>query len=130
MTTKAKQSYANLRRALQALEESVATPPTEDRDYAGIIQSFEFTYELTWKTLKHILEANGVEAPFPRLTLEEAFKRNMIDGNDIWKDIIEARHLTVHTYDKKLARRLVAEIQSRYLEVFQKSVAKIELFVT
>ncbi len=126
---KAKKSYENLCKALDALVESVATPPVENRDYAGIIQSFEFTYELTWKTLKLILESNGVEAPFPRVTFEEAFQRNMIDGNEIWKDIIEARNLSNHTYDQALARKLYVDIRDRYVSVFEKTVEIMRAFV-
>lgn len=129
MKEKVKQSFENLQRAIRSLELSLATPPTEERDYAGIIQSFEFTYELTWQTLKAILEDNGISAPFPRVAFEEAYKRDMIHGNEIWKDIMEARNKTVHTYDSKLAVAMVKEIQGRFLIVFQKSFKKIETFV-
>jgi nucleotidyltransferase substrate binding protein (TIGR01987 family) len=126
---KHEQSFANFVRALNALTESVATPPTEDRDYAGIIQSFEFTYELCWKTLKLILEANGIQAPFPRIAFEEAFKAQMIEGNEIWREIIEARNLTSHTYDQKLARKMVDEIKTRFLPVFANTSIKMKNFV-
>lgn len=126
---RAKKSYENLCKALQALVESVATPPTEDRDYAGIIQSFEFTYELTWKTLNIILEANGIEAPFPRVTFEEAFKRNIIFGNEVWKDIIESRNLSSHTYNQALARKMYLDIRDRYVDVFSETVKMMKPFV-
>lgn len=127
--TKAKKNYENLCKTLDALVESVATPPTENRDYAGIIQSFVFTYELTWKTLKVILEANGVEAPFPRVTFEEAFKRSMIFGNEVWKDIIESRNLSSHTYNQALARKLYVDIKDRYVTVFSETVKILQPFV-
>jgi len=123
------QSFKNLCKALDALKESVATPPTENRDFAGIIQSFDFTYELTWKTLKLILEQNGIAAPFPRVAFEEAFKRDMIEGNEIWKDIIEARNLSSHTYDQALARKLYADINDRYVEIFVKTAERMKPFV-
>lgn len=126
---KAKQSFLNLKKACASLENAVATPPVEERDYGGIIQAFEFTYELTWKTLKAILEKNGIDAPFPRIVFEEAYKRGMIEGNEIWKDIMQARNLTTHTYDQKLAQVLCADIQKKYVSIFSKTVTKIEKFL-
>ena len=98
-------------------------------DFAGIIQSFAFTYELTWKTLKLILEQNGIAAPFPRVAFEEAFKRDMIEGNEIWKDIIEARNLSSHTHDQALVRKLYADINDRYVEIFVKTAERMKPFV-
>lgn len=124
--SKTEQKLANFKKALKALENSFTPPPTEDRDFAGIIQSFEFTYELFWKLIKTVLEENGIEAQFPRKAFEQGFKHNMLEGNEIWKDIIEARNQTVHTYDSDLAKKMVPEIRDKYLPVFQGSLKKIE----
>ena len=126
---KSEQSQKNLLKALTMLEKAVSTPPVEERDYAGIIQSFEFTYELTWKTLKAILDENGIAAPFPRVVFEESYKRGLLEGNEIWKDIIEARNLSTHTYDETLAHQLCADIQSNYLQIFKRTTEKISNFV-
>ena len=115
-------TFSNLEMAFKFLVESFAPPPTEDRDFAGIIQSFEFTYELTWKTLKLIIEENGISAPFPRVVFEESFKSGLVAGNEIWKDIMESRNLSTHTYDKKLAKSLCATIEKSYLNTFKQSI--------
>ena len=119
------QSKQNLERALKSLEQALSSPPVEDRDYAGIIQNFEFVYELMWKTLKLILEARKIEASFPRVVFEEAFKQGLLEGNEIWVDMIEGRNLSTHTYDLKLAKKLYQAIRSRYFEIFQKTFEKI-----
>lgn len=41
---------------------------------AGLIQTYEFTFELAWKTLKDYLEAEGFTVPSPRATLRQAFQ--------------------------------------------------------
>lgn len=128
--TKAKQSYLNLGTALASLESAVSTPPIEDRDFGGIIKAFESVYELTWKTLKIVLESNGVSAPFPRVVFEESFKRGMIEGNEIWKNIMESRNLSVHTYDKPMAVKLCQDITSSYVAVFRRSYEKMAAFLT
>lgn len=129
MSAKLKKSFENFQKALDALHESVATPPTENRDFAGIIQSFEFTYELCWKTLKILLESNGIDAPFPRIVFEEAFKANLIEGNTIWKDMIEARNLSTHTYNQELAKKLYPVIKDQFLPIFQKTAIKLRPFI-
>lgn len=123
--SKLNQSFSNLELALDSLVNSLHPPPTEDRDFAGIIQNFEFTYELCWKTLKLILEQNGIAAQFPKACFQEAFKFDLIAGNEVWKEIQEARNLSVHTYDKKLAKKLYADIRDRYVKVFLESVEKM-----
>jgi len=129
MSAKIEKSFQNFEKALAALQESVATPPVENRDFAGIIQSFEFTYELCWKTLKLVLEANGIEAPFPRVVFEEAWKAKLIEGNEVWKDIIEARNLSTHTYNQALARKLYPAIKDDFLPVFQKTATKLKPYL-
>lgn len=122
---KIEQSKQNLKKAIDSLERALSTPPTEERDYAGIIQNFEFVYELTWKTLKLILESRNIEAPFPRVVFEEAFKQGLLEGNEIWADIIEERNLSSHTYDLKLAKKLYRAIHTRYFNIFKKTYLKI-----
>lgn len=118
----------NLRRAFNSLERSLATPPTEERDYAGIIQNFEFVYELTWKALKAVLYSQGIDASFPRVVFEESYRVKLLEGNEIWKKIIEARNLSTHTYDPKLAHQLVDSIRDEYFEIFKLTLQKIENF--
>ena len=45
----------------------------------GVIQRFEFTYELTWKILKKILSFKGINANNPRDVFREAAKQGLID---------------------------------------------------
>jgi len=122
---KIEHAQENLKKAVASLEKAIATPPVEDRDFAGIIQNFEFVYELTWKTLKKILEQEGIEAPFPRIVFEQAFKINLISDHMYWKQISEARNLSAHTYDQTLAEKLCVEIINTYAPIFKRTLALI-----
>lgn len=126
--TKIQQTFKNLERAFLSLQLAVSTPPTEARDYGGIIQAFEYTYELTWRVLKLILESNGINTPFPRIVFEQAFQSGLIEGNEVWKDIMESRNQSSHTYDQGLAQKLCEDIMSRYVFQFQKTLEKIKPF--
>ena len=123
---KLENSLLNWEKALQSLQEAVATPPVESRDYGGIVQAFVSVYELTWKTLKLVLEVNGIQAPFPRIVFEESFKAGMLEGNEIWKAMMEARNLSMHTYDRELAITLCESIKKNYLNVLQKTFDRIK----
>jgi hypothetical protein len=62
------------------------------------------------------------------MVFEEAFKANLLDGNEIWKEIIEARNLTTHTYNQALARKMYPDIKDKFLPAFQKTAAKTKSF--
>ena len=46
------QRYANLCKAYEQLQRGLALAHPNEIEQQGIIQSFEFTFELAWKTLK------------------------------------------------------------------------------
>jgi nucleotidyltransferase substrate binding protein (TIGR01987 family) len=81
-----------------------------DQEKAGLIQAFEFCFELSWKTMKRILEKQGIEVNSPKNTFREAAKTNMIADPKIWFRFIEQRNLTVHTYDLSKADLIVTAI--------------------
>ncbi len=69
----------------------------------SVIQRFEFTFELLWKTLKFYLLVQGFEETTPRNILKKSFKIWLLEEIDIYIDMIDTRNLTSHTYDEILA---------------------------
>lgn len=47
--------HENFSKALAKLREFVAMPIENERDRAGVIQAFEFTFEQCWKAFQRIL---------------------------------------------------------------------------
>jgi len=113
------QKILNFSKALRALEKSVAQPVVEPRDLSGIIKDFEITYELSWKSLKALLEKQGHESGTAKNVFAKAYQLRLLGDEKIWLDMIEDRNLTVHTDDEKLAKELCAHIRSSYVPVFQ-----------
>lgn len=74
---------------------------------AGVIQSFEFTYELCWKFIKRWLEMNGVGAMVDGATRKELFRiaaeHHLIDNVEQWFLYTSSRNETAYTYDQKTA---------------------------
>ena len=107
-----------------ALAELVAACEKEEYsrlERAGLIQTFEFTFELAWKTLKDLLYYQGFDVRSPRATLRQAFSAGLLaeDGAEILLDALEKRNLLSHTYQETLAQEAVALIKHRYCPALQ-----------
>jgi len=109
----------NFLRAMESLEDAIALPVQNQRDMAGIIQNFEFVYELGWKMLKERLEEQGIIANSPKEVLEKAYQVKFIEEENLWLEIIKARNLSTHTYDRELAEKLVLDIKSKFMKAFR-----------
>ena len=127
-----KQRFDNYIRALAALESAVSLTklrPLSDLEKQGLIQSFEFCHELAWNLVKDYLEHQDFSSPFggenfgynmtgSRDAMREAYKRGLITHGDDWADMIGSRHLSTHTYNKKIADDIVTKITSSYFDRF------------
>ena len=110
----------------EALEEYAANPTDTVRD--GVIQRFEFTFDLAWKSLKEYMQDQGATTPlqFPKQVLREAYAAELIDDERLWLDMLNARNQTSHIYDDHTAAVIAAKIQNAYLPELQKLAARWE----
>jgi nucleotidyltransferase substrate binding protein (TIGR01987 family) len=119
---------AELEKAVKRLSEAVAQPESALlRD--AVIQRFEFTFELVWKTLKLYLERQGLDCGGPRSTLKKAFTEGLIgspEEADLWLQLLEDRNLTSHAYHEALALRIYQHIVKDYAVVLREMSAKIQ----
>ena len=74
---------------------------------AGVIQNFEFTYELCWKFMKRWLEENMGAAYVDGISRRELFRLSaqseLITDVDQWMEYHDARNETSHTYNQDVA---------------------------
>lgn len=84
----------------------------------GVIQRFEFSFELAWKTLKDYMEEDGfVFATItPRQVLKEAFAAKILKDGQVWIDMLDHRNLLSHTYDFAKFEEAVRAVHDRYLD--------------
>lgn len=108
------QRFQNLTKAHSQLHKGVKRTKLNELEEQGIIKSFEFTFELAWKTLKDFLEAKGSSVSFPRDVIKEAFQQNLISDGELWLKMLENRNLLSHTYDEKKANEALLLIRSAY----------------
>ncbi len=91
-----------------------------DLESQGVIQGFEYTHELAWKTMKNFLEAQGTQTFYgSRDTTRAAFRMGLLENGENWMDMIEKCNLTSHTYDEATANEVVEAILERYFVEFE-----------
>jgi len=85
----------------------------------GLIQSFEYTYELAWNVLKDYFELQGETGLHgSRDVFRLAFRRGIIEDGETWMDMVKSRTLTTHTYNEDIANKIAADIFDRYYPKF------------
>lgn len=116
------QRYNHFSQALSQLNQAIelaSQRPLSELEEQGLIQSFEYTHELAWNTLKDFLEHMGVKPLYgSKDTTREAFKRGLIEDGDVWMAMITSRNLTSHTYNREIAKSIALDIQNRYHRAF------------
>lgn len=113
--------FDNYRRAFLLLQEAIELErPLTQLEKEGIIQRFEYTMELAWKTLKDYLEYENVvfEQITPRTVIRRAFEAGIIEQGETWQKALDARNRMSHTYNFETFERVIAEIRAAYLVVF------------
>lgn len=115
--------FNNFKKALAALEEAVSdfdkTTLLSVRD--GVIQRFEFTAELAWKTVREYLIDEGIaEINTPKSVMKAAFAANLVDNEDGWIQILNDRNATSHIYDEDEADKIFDRIRNKHIALFTK----------
>ena len=110
-----KTSFEKLGKALLRLEE-VLNEPLDKEEFVldATIQRFEFSVELFWKALKHLLQREGVEKELPREILQEAYRAGWIENEETWIRMLRDRNLTSHTYEQERALLIYDHIQDYF----------------
>ena len=94
----------------------------------GLIQRFEFTFELAWKTLKVCFEDEGLQGiNSPKSVLREAFSTGLIDNDKLWLEILNDRNSTSHIYSESLANEICNKIIEKYADAFEKLASQIKI---
>ena len=109
-----KQRYANFSKAIAQLTEFVEQDKLNKFEVQGLIQCFEYTFELAWKTAKDYLEAQGFDIKSLRQTIQTAFQVELVQNGHSWMDALEKSNLMAHTYDENVANEAEGLIRKTY----------------
>jgi nucleotidyltransferase substrate binding protein (TIGR01987 family) len=118
-----KQRFQSFDRALRLLRAGLANGPAmlNQLEKEGIVQRFEYSFELAWKTIKDFMEAIGssFEIIAPRPVIKDAFAAKLSTDGQVWIDMLDHRNLLSHTYDEAAFEMAVEAIASRYLPAME-----------
>ena len=110
--TRFSNAVGRLREGLQRCE----SEPRDEQLRDGLIQRFEFTYELAHRTLRRYLKETAPSpeefdrTPFPDLIRAGAAQGLLRAGWPAWRRFREMRSRSSHTYDDKIGSEVVAVI--------------------
>jgi nucleotidyltransferase substrate binding protein (TIGR01987 family) len=112
-------------KALSQLKKFIDKGELNELEEQGLIQAFEYTYELAWNTLKDYFEAQGeTDIHGSRNAIRLAFQRGLVEDGDTWMAMIASRTLTSHTYNEEVAKKIATSIQTLYYSEFVKLHAR------
>jgi nucleotidyltransferase substrate binding protein (TIGR01987 family) len=106
--------FANFEMIFQQLELAVAQTSYSNLEKAGLVQTFEFTFELAWKILQRLLQFRGYEVNGPRDVIKQAYKDGLITNGDEWLNALDNRNMLAHTYDVETSDEAVKLIKNKY----------------
>ena len=92
-----------------------------------MIQRFEYTYELAWKTLQDYIKDIGIpDINGPSKVLQEALKMKLITDSSGWSQLKKSREKTSHTYDPETAEEIKELILGLFYKLFTDLQTKLE----
>lgn len=121
----------NLRSAEELLREGIERlhdGKLDELSQAGLIQRFEFTWELAWKTLRDFMFASGqeIDVPTPINVIRTAFALNLIAQADDWVDAMRLRNALSHEYDAARSTAALDTIANRYAPLIAALVGRLD----
>src|SRR6516165_7119092 len=129
-----KLDISSLGNALQRLREGIARWQREPKDEQirdGLIQRFEFTYEISHKMLRRYLKEAAAspdeieQMPFADL-IRNANSQGLLRGDwPAWRRFREMRARTSHTYDARVAEQVASAIPA-FLEEAEHLYAELQ----
>ncbi len=121
-----KQRFSNFKKAFEQLEKAVEMDSYSDLEREGLIQRFEYTYELAWLTMKDYLEDQGYQnITGSKDAIKQALQAGLLENAEDWMEMVESRKLSTHTYDMETAKEIAGKIIDEYYEMFRDLINRL-----
>ena len=121
---KCKQRLQELKNALQSFEEAHSfylKNPDHKIYMLALIQSFEFSFELSWVALKYFIQYKEVsQFKYARDIIKQAFNKDIIKDGSMWLDMLEDRNNLSHVYNEDMAKEIIESISNKYIMEIKK----------
>jgi len=124
-----KQRFQNYKKALVTVKNAVALSQQRelsDLEKKGVIQGFEFTFELAWNVMKDYLEEQGIIGIIgSKNAIRHAFNKGIIDDGEVWMKMLKDRNLASHLYEEDTAECIFTAIKNIYYNQMNKFAEKM-----
>lgn len=115
------QRFNHYKKALAQLTKFLQRNALNELEEQGLIQAFEYTHELAWKTLSDFIKNQGTMEIFgSKDATREAYHLNLIDNGEVWMEMIKSRNMTSHTYNEETTKKIINAIIKDYHVAFIK----------
>lgn len=109
------QNFENAYNTMNRILRRYELEPGDEVVRMALVQSFEFTYELAWNTLKDYLENEGFDnVKSSKQTIRTAFQAELITKAENWMEVVQKRNLASHTYNENVLEETVTFIKDDF----------------
>ncbi len=121
------QRFNNFKKAFNQLKIAVEMNSYSDLEREGMIQRFEYSFELAWNTIKDLLEYKGNNNILgSRDAIRLGFQLGLLEDGEGWMRMITSRSLSTHTYDEQTANEIAKLVKEEYYYLFENLIKRLE----
>ena len=122
-----KQRLSDFEQSIIRLKEAAGKKEFNELEKDGLIQRFEFTFELAWKTLKDYLESQGFsDISSPKKAIQKSFSVNLISNGNTWINMLEDRNRMSHLYNRAASETIFKNIKDDYTAAIEELAANLK----
>ena len=113
-------------RLLEVTEADRYMDDLSELELEGLVQRFEYTFELSWKVMQDLLLYKGYEFMLgPNGALKMAFEDGLITDHDGWRKMAKSRNTLSHVYDEDEVLPIIRLIYTDYAPLLKKLDEKL-----
>ncbi len=102
------QNFENAYETFSRVFERYQATPDDEIVQIALVQAFEFTFEVAWKTMKDYLENEGYDGlGNSKQTVRVAFQAELITDAERWMEAIAKRNMTSHVYNSAILHETI-----------------------
>ena len=121
------ESYETFKKAFLKLKEFVDTDNGSEKDRGAIINAYQYTFELFWKTLqKYMKQLEMLDELGPGSVIRTAYQYEIIDDGPKFMAMLKDRNLITHTYKEDVAEDIYLNIKNEYIETIEEFIEKFD----
>lgn len=122
--------FDNFKRAFLLLRESIELKQERglsDLEKEGVVQRFEYCWELAWKVIKDYLQEDGLVFSIitPKIVIKEAVAAKFIENGEAWMSALDSRNKMSHIYSRKAFEEVISDIEDSYLALLDDLYSKL-----